>query len=259
VSGPIALNHVIDGPEDAPVIVFGPSIGATVEMWRPQVVGLADRFRLVRYDTRGHGGSPVPDGPYSLADIGGDVLALLDTLGLDRVHFCGLSLGGMTGIWLAANAPERINRLVVCCSSPHMPPAEGWRDRAATVRAAGSTEPIADATAGRWVTPEFATRDPETFAWMRAMIASAPAAGYAGCCEAIGAMDLRPDLPRIAAPTLIFGGEQDPAAPPSHQQLMADGIPGARLELVSPGQHLATWEQSDTANALIRDHLETSA
>src|SRR6188472_3087695 len=131
------LFHVIDGRHDAPVLLLGGSLGSTVEMWLPQVPRLSQRLRVVRFDHRGHGGSPVPPGPYTVAELGGDVLELLDHLGVRRAHYAGLSLGGMVGIWLAAYAPERVDRLALLSTAAYLPPAQGWLDRAAAVRAGG--------------------------------------------------------------------------------------------------------------------------
>jgi 3-oxoadipate enol-lactonase len=253
--GACEVAYVEQGARDAEPLVLASSLGTTNAMWEPQVAALAERYRLIRYDTRGHGRSPAPTGPYGIDDLGADVLALLDRLELELVSFCGLSIGGMTGMWLAANAPERIRKLVVACSSPHIPPADAWAERAQTVRAAGSTEPIADTVVSRWLTPAFAQARPDVREWLRAMLVSSPAEGYASCCEAIEQMDLRGALPAIRAPTLVIGGEFDPAAPPGqHARVIAELVPGARLELV-PAAHVASVELPDAVTQLIIDHL----
>jgi 3-oxoadipate enol-lactonase len=241
------------GPAGAPVLVLAGSIGSTLAMWEPNLPALSERLRVVRYDHRGHGGSPVPPGPYALDDLGGDVVALLDRLGIERAFFCGLSLGGMVGMWLAAHAAERIERLVVCCTSSALPP-EGWRERAATVRAHGM-EAIADAVLARWFTPAFAAREPGTVARMRTMIASTPPEGYAECCGAIERMDLSSDLGGISAPTLVIAGRDDPATPPEHGRRIAEAVAGARLEVVPEAAHLASYEQAETVTRLVLDHL----
>lgn len=153
----IDVHCEISGPDDAPVLVLSNSLGSTTAMWDPQVATLAERLRVVRYDHRGHGGSPVPSGPYDLADLGADAVRLLDRLGVEHVHWCGLSLGGMVGMWMAINAPQRIDRLVLCCTSANLGPAQMWADRAATVRAEG-VEAIADAGIGRWLTASASRR-----------------------------------------------------------------------------------------------------
>ncbi|GAB3205103.1 3-oxoadipate enol-lactonase [Marinactinospora thermotolerans] len=250
----VDVHHVIDGPEDAPVLILGGSLGSTLEMWEPQVADLARDLRVVRYDMRGHGRSPVPGGPYTIADLGADVVRLLDRLGVRRAHFAGLSIGGMTGMWLGAHAPERIDRLALLCTSALLGPPEGWSRRAATVRAEG-TGAVAAGVVERWFTPGFAHAEPAVVERMTSMVAATPAEGYAGCCAAIERMDLRPDLPAIAAPTLVVAGADDPATPPAHAELIADAVPGARLEVVGPGAHLASWERADQVNPLLRAHF----
>lgn len=251
----VALAHDVVGPADAPVLVLVGSLGSTRAMWDPQTRALGERFRLVRVDLRGHGDSPVVPGPCTMADHGADVLALLDRLGLARASFCGLSLGGMIGQWLGAHAPERIDRLVLCCTSAHMPPAEGWHERAATVRAAASVEPIADATIDRWLTPAFRAAHPGTAAKLRAMLAATPSEGYAGCCDGIAEMDQRPDLPAITAPTLVIAGADDPSTPPEHGEVIAEAIDDARLVVVEPAAHLASVERAEAVSELILAHL----
>jgi 3-oxoadipate enol-lactonase len=252
---PVDLNCSAGGPDDAPVLLLGGSLGTTLDMWEPQVPALSQRHRVIRFEHRGHGGSPVPNGPYTMDDLGQDVLTLIDRLGLERVSYCGLSIGGMVGQWLAINAPDRIDRLILICTSAYLPPAEGWRDRAAAVRGAGTPEVIADAVLGRWFTPPFAAANPELVARYRRMISSISAEGYAGCCEAIATMDLRTGLPGITAPTLVIGGRQDPSIPPEHGEAIAAAIPGARCEVLDPAAHLASVERAECVTALIADHL----
>jgi 3-oxoadipate enol-lactonase len=244
---------IVDGPAQAPVLVLANSLGTTVEMWEPQLPALAERYRVVRFDTRGHGRSPVPAGPYTIGDLGGDVLALLDELGVARAHYCGLSLGGMVGIWLAAHAPERIDRLVLCCTAARLTP-DSWAHRAAVVRAEG-TGAIADLVVSRWLTPEYAARHPDLVARLRAMLAATPAEGYASCCGVIETLDLTAALPSITAPTLVLHGADDPAIPPAHGAGIAAAVPGARLTLVRDAAHLANVEQADAVTTLIVEHL----
>jgi len=248
------LHHDVLGPSGAPPLLMGGSLGTTVRMWDRQAP-LAEKLRLVRFDHRGHGSSPTPPGPYEIADLGRDVLELMDGLGLERASYCGLSIGGMVGIWLAANAPERIEALVLICSLPYMPPRSKWQARAAAVLAAGSTEPIADAVLAGWLTPEFAAHDPDVRASLRAMLVGSPAEGYAACCGAIERMDLRAELPRISAPTLLISGSDDPSAPPAEMALVAAAIPSARQEVVSPAAHIAAVEQAQAVNELILEHV----
>jgi 3-oxoadipate enol-lactonase len=251
----VGVHHEITGPEDAPVLVLSNSLGSTTAMWDPQVPILAEHLCVVRYDHRGHGGSPVPPGPYELADLGADALGLLDRLGIERTHWCGLSLGGMVGMWMAINAPERIDRLLLCCTSANLGPPSMWADRAATVRAEG-VEAIADAGIARWLTPGFIEREPGAAAAVRAMLAATPAEGYAACCGVIEHMDLLPGLGAVRAPTLVIAGRHDPATPPEHGERIVAGIPGARLELVDAA-HLATIEQPMVLTELMAGHLLT--
>ena len=252
---PEELHHEIAGDERAPVLLLGCSLGTSVAMWEPQVAPLAERLRVVRYDHRGHGASPVPPGPYDIEDLGRDVLALMDRLGVERASLGGVSLGGMVAMWLGANAPDRVERLVLCCTSAHMPPASAWAERADKVRSAGTTEVVADAVVERWLTPAFAQANPETKAWMRAMLVGNDPSGYAECCGAIERMDLRGALPSIAAPTLVVSGADDQAAPPEHQRLLAEAIPSARLETLAPAAHIASVEQAEEVTRLILGHL----
>lgn len=251
------VHRVVEGPDDGPVVVFAGSLGSDLRMWEPQVAPLVERgFRVVRFDTRGHGASPVPPGPYRLEDLGGDVLALLDDLGVEQAHLTGLSLGGMTGMWLGVHAPDRIASLVLCCTSAKLGPPSMWVERARTVRAEG-TAAVAEAGVGRWLTPGYRERHPERAGFLRAMIAAVPAEGYAACCEVIESMDQLDSLPEITAPTLVIAGADDPATPASgHAELIAKGIPGARLEVVADAAHLGNYEQPEEFTRLILDHLE---
>ncbi|HEV2783435.1 MAG TPA: 3-oxoadipate enol-lactonase [Actinophytocola sp.] len=250
----VELRYTVDGPEDAPVLVLGNSLGTTVAMWEPQLAALTERFRVVRYDHRGHGASPLDENPCQLEDLGGDVLAMLDVLGLDRVHLGGLSLGGMVAMWVAAHAPERVDRLVLLCTSARIAPPEMWAERARTVREHGMAA-IADVMVGRWFTPRFAAEHPDVVAWAKDQLTGTPAAGYAGCCGAIQVMDLAPLLGSITAPTLVIAGAQDPATPPDHARRLADGIPEARLEILPDAAHLANVEQPEAVTRLLLDFL----
>jgi 3-oxoadipate enol-lactonase len=250
----VSVSYSVAGPEDAPVVVLSNSLGATRAMWDPQVPALAERYRVVTYDTRGHGESAAPAGPYTLDDLTDDLVALLDEVGAQRAHVAGLSLGGMTAMRLAVREPQRVDRLALLCTSakPHPQP---FLDRAATVRS-GGTAPLAPAVVGRWLTPEYAAEHPELVAKLEAMIASADDEGYASCCEVVAAVDLREDLARIIAPTLVVSGWQDLALPPQHQKLIADSIPGAELVTVSPGAHLANLEQTLQVTGALLGHFD---
>jgi 3-oxoadipate enol-lactonase len=236
--GPVPLVSSLEGPADAPVLVLGNSLGTTRAVWEPQQALLCRHFRLLRYEHRGHDGSPAPAGPYTIGQLGADVLALLDGYGIDRAAYAGISLGGMIGLWLAANAPGRITALGLCCTSAYLPPASLWTDRAGQVRSGGMGA-IARQAVGRWFTPLFAARQPSVPASFTAQLEATDPEGYAGCCEAIATMDLRPSLAPITVPTLVIAGAEDPATPPWHGAVIASGIAGARLHVVRGAAHLA--------------------
>jgi 3-oxoadipate enol-lactonase len=251
----ILLNHEVTGAPDAPVLLLGASLGTNLSMWAPQVAELSRSHRVVTFDHRGHGRSPVPPAPYEIADLGADVIALMDHLGVARASYVGLSIGGMAGIWLGTNASDRLERLVLMCTSAHAPPASRWFERASAVRAAGTTAVIADAVVERWFTPAWSAAHPDAVAAHRAMIVATKPEGYCASCEAIAAMDLRDALPRIPVPTLVIGAVEDQALPNEHQRLIAEAIPEARLELVADAAHIASAQQPDTINRLIEEHL----
>jgi len=252
----VPVSYTVDGAADAPVVVLSNSLGATRSMWDPQVPGLAERYRVVTYDTRGHGDSPAPAGPYSLDDLVDDLVALLDEVGAARAHVAGLSLGGMTAMRLAAREPDRVHRLALLCTSAKADP-QGFLDRAAAARS-GGTAPLAPTVVSRWLTPPYAAEHPELVARLEAMIAGSDDEGYAACCEVVAGLDLREDLGRITAPTLVISGWEDPALPPEHQKLIADGIDGAELLTVSPGAHLANLEQPLRVTGALLGHFDAA-
>lgn len=262
MSDPVRLAASLDGLPGAPVLVLGNSLGTTRAVWDRQVPALREHFRLLTYEHRGHGGypgrSPAPAGPYTVGQLAGDVLALLDAYGIDRALYCGISLGGMVGMWLAAHAPDRITGLGLCCTSAFLPPASFWASRAAQVRAAGLA-PIAGQVAGRWFTPAFRAHDPATVRALTIGLENTGQEGYAGCCEAIGAMDLRPALSSITAPTLVIAGAEDPAAPPSHGAVIASGIAGARLQVIRGAAHLANVSAPGEVTAAMLGHLRAAS
>lgn len=261
-AGPVRLTASLTGPAGAPVLVLGNSLGTSRACWEPQVPALARHFRLLRYEHRGHGApgaqSPAPPGPYSIADLGGDVLALLDDHGVDRALYCGVSLGGMVGMWLAAHAQDRIAGLGLSCTSAYLAPATGYAQRAATVRAAG-TGSIAAQVVTRWFTPAFLAASPQVAESFLAGLAGTADEGYAGCCEAIAGMDLRPALASIAAPALVIAGAEDPATPPWHGAAIASAIPGARLRVIRGAAHLANVSAAAEVTALLLAHLRAAA
>ena len=254
MSGRIQVHRVVEGDPDAPVLVLANSLGSTLSVWGAQMPELSRHFRVVRFDLRGHGTSPVPPEPYELEDLGGDLLGLLDDLDVERAHLCGLSLGGLIDMWVAANAPDRVDRMVLCCTSADFGNEAAWAERAATVRAHG-VGAVADAVVARWFTPAFSAAHPDVVARMRAMIADTPAEGYAACCGVVERADLRESLPAIRASTLVIAGREDPAAPPGHAEVIAEGIPDARLSVVEDAAHLAIVEQPEEVTRLVLNHL----
>jgi 3-oxoadipate enol-lactonase len=251
---PVALAASLEGPAGAPVLVLGNSLGTTREVWDPQVAALGQRFRLLRFEHRGHSGSPAPPGPYTIGELATDVIALLDGFGVPAAAYCGISLGGMIGMWLAAHAPDRIDALGLCCTSAYLPPAGFWAGRAAQARAGGMAS-LSEQVVGRWFTPAFRARDPATVAGFVTALEGVDPQGYAGCCEAIAALDLRPSLGRISAPALVIAGAEDPATPPWHGARIASAVRCSRLRVIRGGSHLANVSQPGEVTAALLAHL----
>ncbi|GAA1156180.1 3-oxoadipate enol-lactonase [Kribbella jejuensis] len=244
------LSYEEAGPADAPVVLLGASLGATQAMWAPQLDVLAQRFRVVAFDHRGHGKSEVPDGPYTIDELGGDVVELLDKLEVRQASYVGISLGGAVGLWLAENAAERFHRFALIC--PPSNPAESaqtWTDRAAQVRAEG-TQAIVDATLGRWFRPEFTDT-----ALIRQMLLDCPDEGYAASCEALSTTNLLPSLGNITAPVLLITTDSDTSVPPETVVPLAAEIPGAHLEIIEGAAHLVSYSHPDVVNPLLLAHL----
>ncbi len=254
----VDVHHTLEGPEGAPVIVFSNSLGTRGEMWDAQAAALSDRFRVLRYDTRGHGESPVPSGPYSVSDLGGDVLGMLDRLELERVSFCGLSIGGMTAMWLGVNAPERIDRLAICCTGMQLPPPAGWTERADLVRTEG-VGPLIEATMERWFSPEFPERSPETVERIRQTFLSTPPEGYASCCEALAEFDMRGELGAVRAPTLVVAGEDDQVGTPERAAAIGEEIEDSSVVVLPGARHLAAVEKADEVTRALEQHLGVEA
>lgn len=250
----VQLRHQLTGRPGAPVLVLGNSLGTTGELWQAQLAAFEEHFLVLRYEHRGHGGSPAPSGPYTMDDLGGDVLALLDRLGLDRVRYAGVSLGGMVGMWLAAHAPDRIARLALCCTTARFDSPGAYLERADRVRREGIAA-FAEQVVSRWFTPSFLSRQTGTVTRFRDALSGCDAEGYAGCCEAIGTMDLLPVLPSITAPTLVIAGGDDAATPPAYGRTIAGAIPGAALRVVPGAAHLANVERADEVTALLVEYL----
>ena len=239
-----ARLHVrCDGERGRPTVLLSNSLGTELSMWDAQAAILATRFHVVRYDTRGHGASEATPGPYSIAQLGADALALLDHLDIARAHFVGLSMGGVIGQWLGIHAPERLHRLVLANTAPRIGTAEGWRARAAAVRASGMAE-IAAGSPGRWFTPGFVARQPVVVGTLQKTVRGLDPEGYAACCEALAANDLRRDVGRIAAPTLVIAGAEDPVTNVADGEALAAGVEGATL-VTLPASHLSNIEAPD--------------
>ncbi|GAA3954269.1 3-oxoadipate enol-lactonase [Gordonia caeni] len=251
------VHAVAAGPQDAPVVVLANSLGADLSMWDPQVAALAERFRVIGFDTRGHGSSPVPSGPYTIDDLAGDVVALIDRFGVDRAALVGLSLGGTTMMRVAARHPDRVTSLAVLCTAPSFD-AGVYTERAAAIRAAGTTAGVAEGVVSRWFTDGFRSAHPERTAAFETMVAGTPAEGYAGCCDALSTLNLDADLPRISAPTLVIAGADDVATPPKRLAEIADAVPDSRLLVVPGACHLANVEQPEAVTAALLEHLESS-
>ncbi|AWP73315.1 3-oxoadipate enol-lactonase [Bordetella bronchiseptica] len=237
------LYYVIDGPADAPVLVLSNSLGTCADMWARQIPELSRRFRVLRYDTRGHGKSSVPDGEYSFAQLGGDVAELLEHLRIERAHFCGLSMGGPTGMWLALERPELIDRLILCNTAARIGSAEGWSARIAAVRQDG-LETMAPGLVERWLTPQYRAAEPGLVQLLVDMLRRIPDAGYMANCAALRDADLRERVAAIRARTLVISSTHDLAATPQDGKALAAAIPGARyVELDT--SHISNWEQPE--------------
>jgi 3-oxoadipate enol-lactonase len=235
------LNVELEGPERAPALMLSNSLGTNLHMWDDQVKAFTQHFRLIRYDRRGHGKSGVPPGPYSIDQLGGDALAIMDGLGVKTAHWCGLSLGGMVGMWLGANAPTRIDRLILSNTACHMAAGAIWEERIRTALERGMPA-LVDGTIERWFTKDFRERAPAAIARMRDMVLATPPVGYAACCEAIRDMDQRESIRRISAPTLIIAGRHDPATTVEAGEFMRSRIPGASLTVIDAA-HISNVEQ----------------
>lgn len=241
------FNCHVDGPPEAPVLVLSNSLGTNLSMWDGQMPALTARFRVLRYDTRGHGASTVTPGAYSIDMLARDVLALLDALKIRRAHFCGLSMGGMTGMWLGVHAPDRIGRMVLANTAPKIGTPEMWNQRIDNVRK-GGMEAIVDTVLERWFTAGFRARAPEPVARMRAMLTATPAEGYMACCAAVRDMDQRDAIAEIRHPALVIAGTHDVVTPPAEGRATAERIRGARyLEL--DAAHISNVEAADRFTA----------
>jgi len=248
------LYHTIDGDDPAaPWLVFCNSLGTDLHMWDAQVAVLSRHFRILRYDRRGHGQSSAPPPPYSLADLGSDVIALLDAWEIERAHFCGLSIGGLTGQWLAINAGQRLNKVILCATAAKIGTAEGWAARMDDVRTNGLA-PLTAATAERWFTPTFRAAEPGVVGAVLEGFAATSVDGYAGCCAALAGADLREEIEQIANPLLAISGDDDPVCAPSDLEYIAARVQWGR-HLSLRGSHIVNVEDSQAFNAVLLDFL----
>jgi len=237
------IHYELSGSEDRPTLMFSNSLGTNISMWDRQMPVLARDFRILRYDTRGHGQSSASPGPYTIDQLARDVLAILDHLGIEQIRFCGLSMGGMIGMSLALEAPRRLGKLVLCSTAAKIGSAEQWNTRIDTVRKQGM-QAVVDGVLERWFTPGFRAGSPWMIESTRQMLLTTPVEGYTGCCAAIRDADLGDAISRIQAPTLILTGTHDPVAPPSDGHFMEQRIPGAQYREL-PAAHLSNIEAGE--------------
>ncbi|MCJ8204322.1 3-oxoadipate enol-lactonase [Pseudomonas sp. RGM2987] len=250
------LNYRFDGPQDAPVLVLSNSLGTNLHMWDEQVAAFSEHFRVLRFDTRGHGGSLVTEGPYSIEQLGGDVLAMLDALDIDRVHFCGLSMGGLIGQWLGINAGERLHKLVVCNTAAKIGDPSVWNPRIETVLRDGQAAMVAlrDASIARWFTPDFAEAHPEQAKKITDMLAATSPQGYAANCAAVRDADFREQLSSIRVPLLVIAGTEDAVTPPSGGHFIQERVSGAQYAEFRAA-HLSNVQAGAAFSARVLDFL----
>jgi 3-oxoadipate enol-lactonase len=254
-SGEARIHYMLEGQSGSPVLVFSNSLGANYSMWDPQAHEFRKKFSVLRYDTRGHGQSPPTPGPYSIELLARDVIAMLDVLDLDGVHFCGLSMGGMIGMWLALNAPERLHKLVLSNTAAKIGTSEGWNARIEAVQKNGMKS-VASAILERWFTPAFRQNAPETMANILKMLEETNPDGYVACCAAVRDFDCREQLRKIRIPALVVAGAHDPATPPADGRFLAEQIPGARYAELNAA-HLSNIEDRGRFNREITAFLNS--
>jgi 3-oxoadipate enol-lactonase len=252
----ISMNYTLEGPAQAPVVIMSHSLATDLSMWDPTVPALTGRFRVLRYDTRGHGGTDAPKGAYTLDQLADDARALLKALGIARAHWVGLSMGGMIGQTLALATPDIFLSLSLCDTSSRIP-AEAkpqWQDRIKTAETQGM-EPLVEPTLGRWFTEPFRKSRKDVIEKVAAMIRTTPPAGYAGCCHAISALDLTDKIAAIKLPTIAIVGEDDPGTPVAAHKVIHEKIAGSRLEIIPSAAHLANMEQPEAFNRALTSFL----
>jgi 3-oxoadipate enol-lactonase len=251
---PVEVHYTVEGPHDAPVLVLSGSVGSSVDMWLPQREALSGEYRVISYDHRGHGKSPVPPGSYSVAELATDVLALLDRLDVEKAHFCGLSLGGAVGMWLGRYHPHRLDQLVLACTSAYFGSPEVWAERIELARTKGM-EWIADFSLPRWLTQGFVDENPVTAERIRTMLAGTSVDGYTSACVALGEWDFADKLPDVPTPTLVIAGTEDPSTPPDHARDIATLVPKSRMVVLDGAAHLANVQRPVEFTDLLRAHL----
>lgn len=253
VSHRCSLSYTVEGRTDGPTLLFSNALGTTMDMWAEQIDALGRQFRVVRYDTRGHGQSDAPAGEYTLDQLGRDALAVLDAVGVERAHMCGLSLGGLTAMWLGVHATQRIDSLVLACTASRIGSVDLWNARIEQVRTAGLSS-LADSMMARWFSEEFRSTRPDRVAELRDALAGTSQDGYAGCCAALRDADLADRIDAIAAPVLVISGASDPATPPADGKALQARIPGAAFVLLDAA-HLANIERSALFNEALMQFL----
>lgn len=236
-----------------PLLLINP-LGANLRFWDDQMAAFGEHFSVIRYDDRGHGASDVPDAAYTIDRLGRDARDVLDGLGIESAHIVGLSKGAMTGAWLAINAPDYVQKVVLVSTAPHLPPREMWEGRAKTARNDGVAA-LADAAVGRWFTEGFRAHHPQAVARIRSMILATPAEGYAACCEALAELDLRDDLELIQSPTLVICGGADPSVQPNKTKEWVKVIDGATMQVIYNASHVVNIEQPEALNKAVLDFL----
>jgi 3-oxoadipate enol-lactonase len=245
-SGGCPIYYRTDGDPRAPALLFSNSLGTTHELWEPQLAAFSKSFRVIRYDTRGHGRSGAPDGEYTIGQLGGDAIAVLDAVGVSRAHICGLSLGGLTAMWLGVHVAERIESLTLASTGAKIATSAYWRERIEQIKREGLAS-IAEGAKGRWFSDAFRSAHPDVVERHVRMLVAGPAGGYIGCCAALRDTDLRDEIGAIVAPTLVVGAADDPVTPPANAELMKARIPNAELAILE-GSHIANAEQADRFN-----------
>ncbi len=254
-NGDVRIHYEWSGCDDGEALVFSNSLGTDLHMWDKVLPLLENRFRVLRYDMRGHGKSSNPPGPYTADQLGGDLLSLLDRLALGRVHLCGLSLGGLVAMWIGIHSPERVDRMILANTAASFGPPERWVERIAMVQSLGM-EPIALATLERWFTPVYREQHPEEMQTACRMIAATNAVGYAGCCGALRDADVRREIGAIEAPCLVVVGAHDEATPPSEGQALHSALPNSSLVELD-ASHLSAWERPGEFAAAVLGFLGT--